>query len=88
LYQLANTKANGTHLDMVVVSEQQIHLKQFMEGKAFIVANLSEEVYEEDSYVNKVGVYNFRYPVKYPPFYISVMIMDKIAHCCLIVLEK
>jgi hypothetical protein len=35
-----------------------------MEGKYFIVSNLSEEVNEEDSYVNKVGVHNFRYPVK------------------------
>jgi hypothetical protein len=55
-----------------------------MEGKAFVVANLSEEVSEEDSSVNKVGVHNFRHPIKNPPFYISVKIMDKIAHCCLI----
>jgi hypothetical protein len=55
-----------------------------MEGKASIVDNLSEEVNEEDSYVNKVGVHNFRYPIKNPPFYISVNIMDKIAHCFLI----
>jgi hypothetical protein len=55
-----------------------------MEGKDFVVANLSEEVNEEDSSVNKVCVHNFRYPVKNPPFYISVKIMDKIAHCCLI----
>jgi hypothetical protein len=69
---------------MVVVPEQRRHLKQFMEGKAYVVANLSEEVNEEDSFVNKVGVHNFRYPVKNPPFYIFVKIMDKIAHCCLI----
>ena len=55
-----------------------------MEGKYFVVANLSEEVNEEDSSVNKVGVHNLRYPVKNPPFYIYVNIMDKIAHCCLI----
>jgi hypothetical protein len=84
LNQLANIKADATLLDMVVIPEQQKHLKQFMEGKYFIVANLSEEVDEEDSSVNKVGVHNFRYPVKNPPFYISVNIMDKIAHCCLI----
>ena len=48
------------------------------------VAYLSEEVDEEDSSVNKVGVHKFRYPVKNPPFYISIKIMDKIAHCCLI----
>jgi hypothetical protein len=84
LNQLANIKADATLLDMVVIPEQQMHLKQFMEGKSFIVANLSEEVNEEDSSVNKVGVHNFRYPVKNPPFYISVKIMDKIAHCCLI----
>ena len=69
---------------MVVVPEQQMHLKQFMEGKASVVANLSEEVNKEDSFVNKVGVHNFRYPIKIPPFYISVKIMDKITHCCLI----
>ena len=55
-----------------------------MEGKDFIVANISEEVDEEDSSVNKVGVHKFRYLVKNPRFYISVQIMDKIAHCCLI----
>jgi hypothetical protein len=69
---------------MVIIPKQQRHLKQFMEGKAFIVSNLSEEVNEEDSFVNKVGVHNFRYSVKNPPFYISVKIMDKISHCCLI----
>jgi hypothetical protein len=69
---------------MVVVPKQQMHLKQFMEGKAFIVANISEEVDEKDSSVNKVGVHNFRYPIKNPPFYIYVNIMDNIAHCCLI----
>ena len=35
-----------------------------MEGKDFVVANLSEEVDEENSSVNKVGVHNFRHPVK------------------------
>ena len=45
-----------------------MHLKQFMEGKDYAVANLSEEVNEEDSSVNKVGVHNFRYPVKKSPF--------------------
>jgi hypothetical protein len=81
---LANIKEYATLMDMVVVLEQQRHLKQFMEGKSSVVANLSEEVNEEDSSVNKVGVHNFRYPVKSPHFYISVNIMDKIAHCCLI----
>jgi hypothetical protein len=65
---LANIKAHATLLDMVFVPEQQRHLKKFMEGKASIVANLSEEINEEDSSVNKVGVDNFRYPVKNPPF--------------------
>jgi hypothetical protein len=69
---------------MIVIPKQRRHLKKFMEGKDFIVANLSEEVNEEDAFVNKVGVHNFRYLVKDPPFYISVKITDKIAHCCLI----
>jgi hypothetical protein len=55
-----------------------------MEGKDSIVDNLSKEVNEEDSSVNKVGVHNFRYPVKNPPFYISIKIMDNIAHFFLI----
>jgi hypothetical protein len=84
LNQLANIKEDATLLDMVVIPEQQRHLKQFMEVKAYIVANLSEEVNKEDSFVNKVCVHNFRYPVKNPPFYIFVKIMDKIVHCCLI----
>jgi ribonuclease HI len=82
--QLTNIKADATLLDMVVVPEQQRHLKQLTEGKDSIVANLSEEVNEEESSVNKVGVHKFRYPIKNPPFYISINIMDKIAHCCLI----
>jgi hypothetical protein len=69
---------------MVVIPEQLMHLKKFMEGKYFVIANLSKEVNEEDSSINKVGVHKFRYPVKNPPFYISVKIMDKIIHCCLI----
>jgi hypothetical protein len=78
------SRIDATLLDMVVVPEQQKHLKNFMEGKASTIDNLSEEVKEEDSSVNKVGVNNFRHPVKNPPFFISVNIMDKIAHCCLI----
>jgi hypothetical protein len=84
LNQLANIKVDATLLDMVVIPEQQMHLKQFMEGKSFVIANISKEVSEEDSYVNKVGVHNFIYLVKKSPFYISVNIMDKIAHYCLI----
>jgi hypothetical protein len=67
--QLDNIKSDATLLDMVVVSEQQKNLKIFMEGKDSIVANLSKEVYEEDSTVNKVGVHNFRHPVKKPSFF-------------------
>jgi hypothetical protein len=63
LNQLANIKPNATLLDMVVVPEQQMHLKQFMEGKSCIVTNLSEEIDEEDSSVNKVDVHNFIYPI-------------------------
>jgi hypothetical protein len=81
---LANIKVDATLLDMVVILEQQRHLKQFMERKYFVVANLSEEVNEEDSFVNKVGVHNFRYPIKNPLFYIFVKIMDTISHSCLI----
>jgi hypothetical protein len=84
LNQLANIKADVTLLNMVVVPEQQRHLKQIMEGKDSIVGNLSEEVNEEDSSLNKVGVHNFRYPVKNLHFYISVKITGKITHCCLI----
>ena len=53
LNQLANIKADATLMDTVVVPEQQKHLKNFMEGKISTVANLSEEVDEEDSTVNK-----------------------------------
>jgi hypothetical protein len=84
LNQLANIKEDATLLDMIVVPKQQNHLKIFMEGKNSIVSNLFEEVDEEDSSVNKVGVHKFRYPVKKNPFYIFVKIMDKISHCCLI----
>jgi hypothetical protein len=84
LNQLVNIKADATLLHMVSIPEQQMHLKQFMEGKYFVVANIFEEVNEDDSSVNKVGLHKFRYPVKIPPLYIYVNIMDKISHCCII----
>jgi hypothetical protein len=68
LNQLAKTKVDETLLYMVVIPKQQMHLKQFMEGKYFVVANLSKEVNKEDSFVNKIGVHNFRYPIKKTPF--------------------
>jgi hypothetical protein len=40
-----------------------------MEGKDSIVDNLSEEVDEEHSTVNKVDVHNFRHPVKIPTLF-------------------
>jgi hypothetical protein len=40
-----------------------------MEGKASTIDNLSEEVKEEDSIVNKVGVSNFRHLVKKPSIF-------------------
>ena len=55
---------------MVVVPEQQNHLKHFMEGKAFIVFNHYEEVDEEDSIVNKVGVHKFRHSFENPSFFL------------------
>jgi hypothetical protein len=69
---------------MVVIPEQQKHLNFLMEGKYSIVSNLFEEVDEEDSTVDKVGVHNFRQNVKNPSFFILVKFMDKIAHFCLI----
>jgi hypothetical protein len=84
LNQLANIKEYATLLDMVFIPAQQMHLKQFMEGKSFDVDNFFEEVNEEDYSINKVGLHNFRYLVKNSPFYIYVNIMDKISHCCLI----
>jgi hypothetical protein len=84
LKQLANIKEDASLLDMVIVPEQQKHLKYFMEGKTSTVSSLTEEQNEEEMYINKLGVYNPRNYVKNPPFYVSVKIMDKIAHCCLI----
>jgi hypothetical protein len=81
---LANIKVDATLMDMVFVPEQHKHLKKFMEGKASVIANLSEEIDDEDQSINKLGVHKFRFPIKNPPFYISVKIMDKISHCCLI----
>jgi hypothetical protein len=54
-------------MDMVVVPEQEKHIKNFMEGKESTIANLSKEAKEEDSTVNKIGVNNFRHPVKNHP---------------------
>jgi hypothetical protein len=69
LNQLANIKSDATLSDMVAIPGQQKHLKNFMEGKASIVSNLSKEVDEEDLTVNKVGVHNFRHPVKNPSLF-------------------
>jgi hypothetical protein len=63
LKQLANIKEDASLLDMVIVPEQQKHLKYFMEGKTSIVASLTEEQDEEELYVNKLGVYNPRNPM-------------------------
>jgi hypothetical protein len=78
LNQLENRKVDAILLDMVFIREQHKHLKEFMEGKIYTIANLFEESKEEDSIVNKIGVNNFMNPVKKSPFYISVKIMDKI----------
>jgi hypothetical protein len=82
---LANIKVDATLLDQVFIPEQQKNLKNFMEGKISTITNLFEETKEEDSTINKIGVNNFRNHVKKKkPFYISVKIMNKIVHCCLI----
>jgi hypothetical protein len=81
---LANFKAYASLLDMVSVPEHQEHLKDFMEGETSTVASLTKEQDEDELYINKLGVYNPRNYVKNPPFYVSVKIMDKITHCCLI----
>jgi hypothetical protein len=69
LNQLANIKVDVTLLDMASILEKQKHLKIFKEGKASTISNLFEEVDEDDSTVNKVGVHNFRHSVKNPPFF-------------------
>jgi hypothetical protein len=45
---LDNIKADATLLDMVDVLEQQKHLKNIIEGKISTIANLFEELKEED----------------------------------------
>ena len=81
---MANIKANATLLDMVIVPEQQQHLRDFMEGKTSNIANLTEYHNEEESHVNMICVNKFRGSVNYPPFYIYINILDRISHCCLI----
>jgi hypothetical protein len=55
-----------------------------MEGKTSTIVSLSEDPSEERMHINKVGVYNPRIYVKCHPFYVSIKIRDKIAHCYLI----
>jgi hypothetical protein len=69
---------------MVTQPEQQQHLKNYMEGKTSPIASISEKTYGDEADVNKICVNKFRNPVKNHPFYISVKIVDMIAHCCLI----
>jgi hypothetical protein len=69
LNELNNIKVDATLLDMVVAPEQQKHMKNFMDGKTSTIANIYEEVNGEDSSVNKLGVNNFRHPVKKSPIF-------------------
>jgi len=55
-----------------------------MEGKTSTIVSLCEESNEEELYINKVVVYNPMIYTNTPPFYVSVKVMDKIVHCCLI----
>jgi hypothetical protein len=45
---LSNIKVDAYLLDMVIVSKQQKHLKDFMEGKTSIVSSLTKEQDEEE----------------------------------------
>jgi len=69
---------------MVTVPKQERHMKDFMEDRTSRIASLSEEPSEEEMYVNKVVVNHPRIYFKNPPFYVSLKIMDKNSHCCLI----
>jgi len=71
-------------MDMVTVPEQQKHLKEFMEGKTSIIVSLFEEPSEEGMYLNKVGVYITKSYAKNSLLYVSIKIMEKITHYCLI----
>ena len=63
LNQLANIKADATLLDMVVIPEQQMHLKQFMEGKDFVVANIYEDKARVDAWILvNILLRMFRFP--------------------------
>jgi hypothetical protein len=68
---------------MVVILEQKNH-KLFMEGKISRVGNLIKNPKGDYSNVNKIGVNKFKNSIKYPPFYVSINIKDKIAQFCLI----
>jgi hypothetical protein len=84
LKQLATIKARCIFIGHGCHPRTTKHLKEFMEGKTSTIASVSEESNEEELYINKVVVNNPRIYVKNPPFYVSVKIMDKISHCCLI----
>jgi hypothetical protein len=57
LKQLDNIKEYASLSDMVIVLEQQRHLKDFMESKTSTVASLTKEQNDEETYINKLGVY-------------------------------
>jgi hypothetical protein len=84
LKEIANIKANVSLLDMVTVSEQQHNLKNYMECKNSSITSLPEKHDGDGLHLNKLGVNYFRNSVKTPPFYISIKIMNGIAHCCLV----
>jgi hypothetical protein len=84
LKQLANIKVDASLLDMGIIPEQQKHLKNYMEGKNSIIDNLSKKRFGDELPINKLGVNNFRNSVKNHSFYISVKIIDRIVHYCLI----
>jgi hypothetical protein len=64
LNQQANIKVDASLLDMVTIPEQQQHSKNYMEGKTSPITSISEKLDGDESYVNRIGVNNFRNPVK------------------------
>jgi len=78
LKQMDNVKEDASLLDVVIVLEQKKH------PKTFTISSLIENEYEEELHVNKLVVHKPRNPVKNPPFYVSMKIMDKLAHYCVI----
>lgn len=86
--ELRKLISNATLLDLARTPQQIKNLKKFLEKQTkqkVTNSNVSIiEIEQETDHKEVIGTITTYKQPKNPPFYISMKIVDKIAHCCLI----